>query len=510
MKSQSRINLVSTMSLFAFFVTAFVGISAQADVTKGQLDDFEDGTTQGWQEALGGLPSPNPPTNVATGGPDGAGDNYLQNISAGIGKGAKQTQFNIQPQWTGDYIAVGVKKICAHAKVEATSDQALSMRAGFQTAESKRFVSLTPVVVPKDGNWYEVTLPISSSSLVPVGFPTPIYNQVMSNVNHFRIFHSETAAFQGAELAATAGLDNIRAWGSTGDINGDCRADILLRNSSTGVIWQFQMDGASIDNSVGIKQTSTRWFVVGNGDYNGDGFADILLCHKDTGVMWMYLMNSTGIAVSAGVTTIGLPWHVVGHGDYDGDGKSDILLRNESTGVNWMFLMNGTMISSSQGVNTISTAWDVVGSGDYNGDGNSDILLHNSSTGVIWMYLMTGASIDDSQPINIIGQFSSVVGNGDFDGDGKSDILLRNGSTGVNWMYLMDGTMIASNLGINTVSTNWQVAGSRDHNGDGNADIVWHNNSTGVIWMYLMSGATIDDSTGVTQVGTGWSVIDAD
>lgn len=49
-----------------------------AQVTAGQVDDFEDGTVQGWME---GAISPNPPTNIATGGPAGAGDNFLQNIS---------------------------------------------------------------------------------------------------------------------------------------------------------------------------------------------------------------------------------------------------------------------------------------------------------------------------------------------------------------------------------------------------------------------------------------------
>ena len=51
-----------------------------AAVTLGQQDTFSDGSTQGWSE---GLVSPNPPTNIATGGPAGAGDRYLQNISSG-------------------------------------------------------------------------------------------------------------------------------------------------------------------------------------------------------------------------------------------------------------------------------------------------------------------------------------------------------------------------------------------------------------------------------------------
>ncbi len=45
------------------------------------LDDFEDGTVMGWTQ---GNNSPDPPTNIPDGGPDGIGDNYLETRSMGI------------------------------------------------------------------------------------------------------------------------------------------------------------------------------------------------------------------------------------------------------------------------------------------------------------------------------------------------------------------------------------------------------------------------------------------
>jgi hypothetical protein len=74
----------------------------------GQIDDFEDGTTMGWME---GFPSPNPPVNIASGGPAGTGDNYLQNVSSGgFGPGSAQVMFN-HDQWSGNYLAAGVTEI---------------------------------------------------------------------------------------------------------------------------------------------------------------------------------------------------------------------------------------------------------------------------------------------------------------------------------------------------------------------------------------------------------------
>ena len=81
------------------FVAALGAPSVRAAVVFGQIDDFQNGTTMGWDE---GSPSPNPPVNVATGGPDGAGDRFLQtNSSGGNGPGSRMVMFN-QNQWAGD------------------------------------------------------------------------------------------------------------------------------------------------------------------------------------------------------------------------------------------------------------------------------------------------------------------------------------------------------------------------------------------------------------------------
>ena len=56
----------------ASLVAMLLVLAAVADV-EGQIlvDDFQDGSAQGWGS---GAPNPNPPINVANGGPIGAGD----------------------------------------------------------------------------------------------------------------------------------------------------------------------------------------------------------------------------------------------------------------------------------------------------------------------------------------------------------------------------------------------------------------------------------------------------
>jgi len=177
-------------------------------VSLGQIDDFEDTTVQGWVE---GAPSPNPPTNVA-GGPPGS-TRYLQDSSAGgVGAGSNMTLFN-QSQWTGDFLSAGITRIRAMVRVDPGSDSALSLRVGFRSAAqagARGYASLTPVVVPNDGNWYEVVFPIESTDLGQ--FNTGVsYASTMSNVGHMRIFHKTTAGWQGDDIVATMGIDNIEA-----------------------------------------------------------------------------------------------------------------------------------------------------------------------------------------------------------------------------------------------------------------------------------------------------------
>ena len=89
-----------------------------------------------------------------------------------------------------------------------------------------------------------------------------------------------------------------------GDFNGDGKADILWRNSSTGgaVIWKSGL--ASTQQAV-TAVTNLDWHVVAAGDYNGDGIADILWRNLATGanVIWRSAKSSTPQAVT-GVTDL--------------------------------------------------------------------------------------------------------------------------------------------------------------------------------------------------------------
>ncbi|PYP94126.1 MAG: hypothetical protein DMD38_16350, partial [Gemmatimonadetes bacterium] len=183
-----------------------------------------------------------------------------------------------------------------------------------------------------------------------------------------------------------------------GDFDGDGKADILWRNSATGENYIYFMDGTAIKPTEGFIRTvaDQNWQVVGVGDFDGDGKADILWRNSTTGQNYLYLMNGTAIAGEGYLRTVAdQSWQVAGIGDFDGDGKADFLWRNSSTGENYIYPMNGLVIKATEGfIRTVADqTWKVAGIGDYDGDGKADILWRNSATGDNYLYPMNGTTI---------------------------------------------------------------------------------------------------------------------
>jgi len=281
-----------------------------------------------------------------------------------------------------------------------------------------------------------------------------------------------------------------------GDFNGDGKSDILWRNTSTGMVTMWIMNGTNMSSWAPIVgDGNAAWTVAGIGDFNGDGKADILWRNSSTGMVTMWIMNGpTRISWAPIVGDGNADWTVAGVGDFNGDGKADILWRNSSTGMVTMWIMDGTnMTRWAVIVGARNTDWTVAGVGDFNGDGKADILWRNTSTGMVTMWLMNGTSMTDWA--NIVGGGNTawtVAGVGDFNGDGKSDILWRNSSTGMVTTWLMDGTRM-TNWTVLAGDGNqaWNIAGTGKFDADSNFDILWRNNSTGMVTMWFMNGTSL-------------------
>ena len=195
--------------LLAAVGTAAMMLAAAAwAVDPTQVDDFEDGTTMGWEE---GAPSPNPPVNVATGGPGGAGDAYLENISSGgTGAGSRMVMFN-NAQWTGNYLAAGVSSLQAHLNNLGSTD--LPMRVAIEGAGGGRFASIDPIVLPAGSGWQHVVFELTDAAMTSVGGAQTLAD-VLATVTELRVLASNVPDWNGAALVAVVGMDNLASGSS--------------------------------------------------------------------------------------------------------------------------------------------------------------------------------------------------------------------------------------------------------------------------------------------------------
>jgi hypothetical protein len=177
----------------------------------GPFDDFEDGSVSGWVEGGAFTDSPNPPTNVPDGGPDGVGDNYLENFSSGgFGPGSRLVMYN-QAQWTGDYVAQGVTRIEAQMANLGPTD--LFMRLAIEGQPFVRYGSTVAQPLPPDGQWYPLVFELNDASLTQIGVPAPL-SDVLSGVTTLRILSASSGpAWEGDIVIATLGVDDILGTG---------------------------------------------------------------------------------------------------------------------------------------------------------------------------------------------------------------------------------------------------------------------------------------------------------
>jgi len=154
------------------------------------------------------MPGPSP--LVATGGPGGAGDSFLQlKAIGGSGPGSRLTVINIR-QWTGDFLAAGITGLGMDLNNFGSTD--LSLRLLFSDAEGGPPVNLAfstvPLLLPAGSGWTPAFFPIDSADL-SLGHGS--VTAALHHTTELRFYHSLATTFPGEAITASLGVDNITA-----------------------------------------------------------------------------------------------------------------------------------------------------------------------------------------------------------------------------------------------------------------------------------------------------------
>lgn len=289
----------------------------------------------------------------------------------------------------------------------------------------------------------------------------------------------------------------------TDDFDGDGYSDILLRNSATGDLELWKLEGTEIAEVEALPRVEPDWSIADSGDYDGDGTADLLWLHAASGAMDVWLMGE-----SAGTSEleVGLPtwWIVVGSGDFDADGRDEIVISDQYGKLEIWAVHDGMVLLGTANIPPDST---IVGIADLDGDGDDDLVANRDDHGRISAYLGSPDFSMDQVMISRNRSRREVLGSADYNGDGLSDLLWRETATAGHpaGLGLINADLSYTSGSIQPVlGSEHAIVGSADYDADGSADLLVLDTATRGLELWLTNGMAAVNRVPLGELAAGW------
>lgn len=349
---------------------------------------------------------------------------------------------------------------------------------------------------------------------------TPVINSARGNAYIFLSNGNSGITSNLNAIAANTILTSnvsIAAFGTsvtTGDINGDGYADVVVGSSAisggTGGAYIFHSSGntgitsgteASASKSIaGPGGGSSFGTSVATGDVNGDGYADVLIGAPGASFSKGYVFHSSGSS-GLNVTTAA--------------GANSIL---SATNLSDAF---GSSVSLSD-MNNDGFADAVIGANAFNSLGNAYIFHSNGSQGLAANIAATSATTTITGEATSNSTFGKALSVDDINGDGYLDLVVSaNGySTNTGRVYIWNGSingitgsLLASSANAIITATGTGIylgaaLACGDLNGDGYADVILGSAAatlTGSVFIYQGSNSGI--ASGISELSATRSIL---
>ncbi len=171
------------------------------------------------------------------------------------------------------------------------------------------------------------------------------------------------------------------------DVNGDGKDDLVFRQSGSGAVAAWLMDGTTIRSIQSLGSAATAYHLAAVGDFDGNGAKDLLWMDPASGALLLWQLYPNSLKNVWNLGTLGPGWTAT-VGDYNGDGRSDILWRNGSTNAVWY--MAGPVVQKVQLLPAVAVGWDPVGVMAASTTGRDDIIWLQGSSGTVVRWTMNG------------------------------------------------------------------------------------------------------------------------
>jgi hypothetical protein len=225
-------------------------------------------------------------------------------------------------------------------------------------------------------------------------------------------------------------------------------------------------------------------------DFNGDHHSDLLWRNSQSGDVAIWLLDGTSVVQMPVIADVPLNWKIIGLADMNGDGKTDILWHDtNSPGQGYaVWYMNGVSVVSTQ-LFSLPVNSPVVFFADLDGNGTVDAVEYDPDSGAVVICPNTGALTFYAAYRYTISNVWALVGLADLNGDGHHELIFRNQSTGEVGAWYLTNFQLSSGVNLGTPALNWRLRGIGKFNANPSDAFVWHDSNTGTIAIWNFNSA---------------------